>query len=197
MTDSSSNQQQLQHESSTVFDFGKVTTELENETPYEVFNKVARFEDFPKDIVVPQTHLYCKQQAHVLSTNVVEMKAFFGMQIVMDYRQLPSLCDYWSADPDLAVLFIANIMPHKRCEELQAYVHFHNNAMMKSLEDPYHDRAFKVKLVLNLFNTRFLSALTATEHQSIDEHMVKFKGHNIVRQFVKGKPIQWGFKIWC
>ena len=84
VTDSSSNQQQqLQHESSTVFDFGKVTIELENETPYEVFNKVVGFEDFLKDIVVPQTHLYCEQQAHVLSTNVAEMKAFFGMQIVM------------------------------------------------------------------------------------------------------------------
>ena len=133
VTDSCSNQQQqLQHESSTVFDFGKVTTELENETPYEVFNKVAGFEDFLKDIVMPKTHLYCKQQAHVLSTNVAEMKAFFGMQIVMGYHQFPSLRDYWSSDPDLAVPFIANILPRKRFEELRAYeyVHFNNNAMM-------------------------------------------------------------------
>ena len=102
----------------------------------------------------------------------------------MDYHQLRSLRDYWSTDPDLAVPFIANIMPRKRCEELQAYVHFNNNAMMKSWEHPDHDRAFKVRLVLNYFNTRFLSALTATQHQSIDEHMVKLKGHNILRQFV-------------
>ena len=27
--------------------------------------------------------------------------------------------------------------------------------------------------------------------------MIKFKGHNILRQYVKGKPIQWGFKLWC
>ena len=27
--------------------------------------------------------------------------------------------------------------------------------------------------------------------------MIKFKGHNILRQYVKGKPIQWGFKMWC
>ena len=78
VTNSSYNQQQqLQHESSIVFDFGKVTTELKNETPYEVFNKVAGLEDFLKDIVVPQTHLYCEQEARVLSTNVAEMKAFF------------------------------------------------------------------------------------------------------------------------
>ena len=166
MTVSSSNQlQQLQHESSTVFDFGKVTIELENKIPYEVFNKVAGFEDFLKDIVVPQTHIYCEHQGHVLLTNVAEMKAFFGMQIVMGYHQLPRLRDYWSTDPDLAVPFIANIMPRKRFEKLRAYAHFNNNAMMKSREDPDHDRAFKVRLVLNHFNTRFLSALTATQHQ--------------------------------
>ena len=49
------------------------------------------------------------------------------MQIVMGYHQLPSLRDYWSTDPDLAVPFIANIMPRKRFEELRAYVHFNNN----------------------------------------------------------------------
>ena len=64
------------------------------------------------------------------------MKAFFGIQIVMGYHQLPSLRDYWSTDPDLAVPFIANIMPCKRFEELRAYVHFNNNAMMKSREHP-------------------------------------------------------------
>jgi len=27
--------------------------------------------------------------------------------------------------------------------------------------------------------------------------MIKFKGHNILKQNVKGKPVQWGFKLWC
>ena len=27
--------------------------------------------------------------------------------------------------------------------------------------------------------------------------MIKFKGHSILRQYVKGKPIQWCFKLWC
>lgn len=198
LTDSPVNHQsRLEYESSTSFEFGKVTIDLEDKTPYEVFNKVSGFEDFIKNIVVPQTLLYCEQQAHVFTTNVDEIKAFFGMQVVMGYHQLPSLRDYWSTEPDLAVPYIANIMPRKRFEELRSYIHFNNNAMMKPREDPDHDRAFKVRLVLNHFNERFLSALTPTQHQSIDEHMVKFKGHNILRQFVKGKPIQWGFKIWC
>ena len=27
--------------------------------------------------------------------------------------------------------------------------------------------------------------------------MVKYRGHSILKQYVKGKPIQWGFKMWC
>ena len=39
--------------------------------------------------------------------------------------------------------------------------------------------------------------MAPTKFQSVDEHVIKFKGHNILRQYVKGKPIQWGFKLWC
>ena len=33
-------------------------------------------------------------------------------------------------------------------------------------------------------------------HQSIDEHMCKFKGKSIMRQYMKNKPIKWSFKFW-
>ena len=33
-------------------------------------------------------------------------------------------------------------------------------------------------------------------HQSIEEHMCKFKGKSIMRQYMKNKPIRWGFKFW-
>ena len=39
--------------------------------------------------------------------------------------------------------------------------------------------------------------MAPTKCQSIDEHMIKFKGHNILCQYVKGKPIKWGYKMWC
>ena len=33
-------------------------------------------------------------------------------------------------------------------------------------------------------------------HQSIDEHMCKFKGKSLMRQYMKNKPIKGGFKFW-
>ncbi|GBP63857.1 PiggyBac transposable element-derived protein 4 [Eumeta japonica] len=47
------------------------------------------------------------------------------------------------------------------------------------------------------FNASFQNALNNTEKQSIDEHMIKFKGHNAMKQYIKNKPVKWGFKLWC
>ena len=32
---------------------------------------------------------------------------------------------------------------------------------------------------------------------SIDELMVKSKGRFPMRQYIKNKPVKWGFKLWC
>ncbi|RVE41956.1 hypothetical protein evm_013396 [Chilo suppressalis] len=40
-------------------------------------------------------------------------------------------------------------------------------------------------------------AMNNTITQAIDEHMVNFKGHNIMRQYMQNKPIKRGFKMWC
>ena len=179
-------------------EFGKVTIDLvDDPRPYQAFEKLAEFDKFLTEIVIPESVLYSQQKGHVFSTNVEEMRAFFGMQIVMGYHTLPSIRDYWSCDPTLGVPFISNIMPLKRFEELRAYLHFNNNEKMKPMNDPNHDRAFKVRPVLNHFNLCFINGMSATAEQSIDEHMIKFKGHNILKQYVKGKPVQWGFKLWC
>ena len=38
--------------------------------------------------------------------------------------------------------------------------------------------------------------MASTNRQSIDERMVKFKGHNSLKQYIKNKPVKWGFKFW-
>ena len=35
-----------------------------------------------------------------------------------------------------------------------------------------------------------------TSKQSIDKHMIKFKGKSSMKQYIKNKPIKWGFKVW-
>ena len=155
--------------------------------PYQVFRKLANFEEFISEIVKPQTVLYSQQKGHIFSSTLKEMKAFFGMNIVTGYHKLPSIRDYWSSEPDLSVPYIANIMLLKRLKKIRAYLHFNDNNQMVPRDDPLHDRTFKVRPMVDHFNKCFLNGMSPYTQQSIDEHMVKFKGHNILKQCVNGK----------
>lgn len=83
-----------------------------------------------------------------------------------------------------------------RFEIIKKFLHFSNNEEAPANDDPSYDRAYKVRYVINHLNRAFQNCREPEKQQSIDERMVKFKGHNIMRQFIKSKPVKWGFKLW-
>lgn len=83
-------------------------------------------------------------------------------------------------------------MPRKRFEDITANLHFADNNTADS-----SDRANKVRPLLEHINKVMPEAYTYSKRLSIDEHMVKFKGHNSMKQYMKDKPVSWGFKLWC
>ena len=54
-----------------------------------------------------------------------------------------------------------------------------------------------LRSVINHLNATFKAAVSDSDKQSIDEHMTKFKGHHSCKQYIKNKPIKWGFKWLC
>ena len=50
--------------------------------------------------------------------------------------------------------------------------------------------------MIDHLNSRFSKVLSNDNRQSIDEHIVNFKGRSGVKQYIKSKPIKWGFKFW-
>ena len=150
-TVTSENTQAFVCETDASFEYEKVLiTTSDDPNPYEIFEKVARFDKFLSDIVIPQTTVYSKLKGHVFSTELEEIGAYFGMNLVMGHHFLPSMRDYWSSEPDLCVSFVANEMPMRRLEEIRSLLHFINNVSMKAQNDPLHDRAFR--LAIDHFN---------------------------------------------
>ena len=76
--------------------------------------------------------------------------------------------------------------------ELRSALHFADNLTANK-----KDRGYKIRPILNHFNDAFLKAMNPTEFQSVDEGMCKFKGHNLMKQYLKDKPVKRGFKFWC
>ena len=50
--------------------------------------------------------------------------------------------------------------------------------------------------MIDHLNSNFSEVLWNDSEQSIDEHRMKFKGRSGMKQYIKSKPIKWGFKFW-
>ena len=60
------------------------------------------------------------------------------------------------------------------------------------------DKFAKVSPFLEILNQNFMkySAAFGTGNISIDDSMVPYFGRHPTKQFIRGKPISWGYKAW-
>ena len=175
--------------------YGMINDGIENGTSYDeysIFKYVCNFDSLVSDIIVPETNRYAQQKGIEFMTDTAEVTAFLGISVLMGYHRLPAIRDYWSTQPDMRVNFVSDVMTLKRYEKIRQMLHFSNNEDIQ----PEQDRACKIRPIINHLNIAFQHALGPDLHQSIDERMVKFKGHNMMKQYIKNKPIKWGFKLW-
>lgn len=143
-------------------------------------------------MIVEQSNLYALQKGRMFTLTVSEFKAYMGIIIRMSLVKLPSTRLYWSTDPTFHQAQIAGVMPRNRFEEITANLHFCDNS-----KADVTDRGYKIRPIIEHINKAMPDAYTFSKKLSIDEHMVKFKGHNAMKQYMKDKPISWGFKLWC
>ena len=88
-------------------------------------------------------------------------------------------------------------MTRARFLEILQNIHFADNhkELPPKKSEEYH-RAWKLRPLFDHLGKYFQDMLQPEAHQSIDEHMCKFKEKSIMRQYMKNKPIKWGFKFW-
>ena len=88
-------------------------------------------------------------------------------------------------------------MTRARFAKILQNIHFaDNHKELQPKESEEYDRAWKLRPLFDHLGKHFQDMLLPEAHQSIDEYMCKFKGKNIMRQYMKNKPIKWGFKFW-
>ena len=115
----------------------------------------------------------------------------------MEYHKLPNLRSYGEAgSPSLSVNFVANAMTRQRLKGILCNLHFSSNEDVVPWDHPANDKAFKVRWLTDYLNERFLSSVEPEVEQSVDWHMIKYKGRSIMQQHIKNKPIKWDFRMW-
>nr|XP_061791912.1 piggyBac transposable element-derived protein 3-like [Nerophis lumbriciformis] len=111
----------------------------------------------------------------------------------MGLVQMSGVRQYWESEVRYGP--VADIMSRNRFNQLLSVIHFVDNEMAN--EEVKLDRLWKLRSFLDSFRRQCLT-IAPRQKQSIDEMMVPYKGKfGGIRQYIKGKPHPWGFKVWA
>ena len=171
-----------------------IDVDQELQKRYESFKRPLEFLKifFSDDIVgsivqlTNQYHLLKHQQS--LHFTVDELWVIIGGIILSGYCKMPNNRLYWSIKDDSPKI-LKNIISRDRFTKILKSLHFCE----------YHqpeDKLAKIRPLLSHIQNKFLDAFPVTEFLSIDESMIPYYGKHRFKQFIRGKPIRFGFKSW-
>ena len=120
------------------------------------------------------------------------MKIFMAILILSGYNVLPRKQLYWSVDKDVHNPFVANAMSRNQFNEILSCLHF------TSQTESQTDKFFKLRPLIEHLSQKFLKYFHPKGPEcDVDEAMIAYYGKHGCKQFIKGKPIRFGFKAWC
>ena len=99
---------------------------------------------------------------------------------------------FWSAEPLLDGLWARHFIPSR--QRFKAIMSFLKVTDFRS-EDP-KDKLCKVRPLLDHITTVSQTLYQPGVNISIDERMVRNKGRFCMRQYIRDKPVKWGYKLW-
>ena len=164
--------------------------DLVNMTVWSSFELVC---DELLDLLTEQTNIYGTRDKNKANFSVSkeEMANFVGLLSLSGYNIRKSQKDYWSIDPDLGCNTFRETMSRNRFNEIKSCIHVADNNSL----DP-NTRMAKVKPLYDLLDKIFSKFGVFHESLSVDESMVPYYGRHSCKQFIKAKPIRFGFKLW-
>jgi hypothetical protein len=157
------------------------------------------------DIIVPETNRYARQRAASLSgrdtawTDVTrdDILLFIGLLIGMGIHRLPSVRHYWTDNRLLAVDHIREKMSGARFERILKFLHVNDNETQPDKQSPDFDPLYKISPLSQRLSDCCINEFVPSQHQSIDEQMIGFKGRHPFVHYMPKKPTRHGFKYWA
>lgn len=141
------------------------------------------------ETLINETNLYACQNDFYLNVSIDEMKTFIALILRSGYFRLPSKRLHWCKDTDVSSDGASQFMRRDRFENILRYLHFNNNSLINN------DRFYKVRSLFEYFNKKS-KIHPFTKELSIDESMIKYFGCHGSKQYMRAKPIKFGYKLW-
>ncbi|KRY92222.1 PiggyBac transposable element-derived protein 2 [Trichinella pseudospiralis] len=127
-----------------------------------------------------------------LATTAAEIEVLIGMLITMGICEMPRYRMYWANQTRMDT--IANCMSRNRFETLLRFLHFNDNdKVVMDRNHPDYDRFYKIRPLIESIRKTCLEE-TPGELQSVDEHIIPYKGRCKMKYYNPRKPDKWGLK---
>ena len=193
-------------------DFGPVlpdTFDAATATPIDYFNLLFKPEIFNQIRDHTNNYAIYRRDDHRTATQnpdyndstwyeitVEELRALFGVTILMGINGLPQFRMYWDVNEFIGNIGIKKTFTSNRYQKVMQHLHISDRASELPRNDPNHDKLHKIRPVLEMVNETFRDHYKPSKNQTIDEGMVAYKGRLSYMQYMPAKLIKRGIKIW-
>lgn len=166
-------------------------------TRYRDFSPMQLFELFFDDeiyeMIVEETAKYAAFK-NMPNPNVSkeELKCFVGIMLISGYNPLPGKRYYWDSGLDVRNQMIYDSMRRNRLQTIMSFVHFADSNNFVP-----NDKMWKLRPLIDKINKNMTDNFIPVQNINFDESMIAYYGHHGCKQFLRGKPIRFGFKAWC
>ncbi|XP_037700656.1 uncharacterized protein LOC119540783 [Choloepus didactylus] len=167
-------------------DSGLLNLKSEKLNPVEFFELF--FDDETFNLIVNETNNYASHKNVNLEVTVQEMKCVFGVLLFSGFVRHPRRGMYWEIS-DANQNLIRDAIRRDRFELIFSYLHFADNSCLDQ-----KDKFTKLRPLIKKINKNFLLYAPLEEYYCFDKSMCECFDSN---QFLNGKPIRIGYKIWC
>ena len=158
-------------------------------TPVEFFELF--FDDDLFDIIVHETNKYASQKNRELRVTREEMKVVFGVLLISGYVSYPRRRLFWETGRYTRHDMVFSAIRRDRFESIFTNLHFADNHTLSQ-----SDKLAKLRPLLLKLNENFMKHAPVEEVYSFDESMCEYFGKHGCKQFIRGKPIRFGYKVW-
>ncbi|XP_066567992.1 piggyBac transposable element-derived protein 4 [Amia ocellicauda] len=162
------------------------------------------FPDSLFEHMVEQTNNYAlyrqrrsgKVDPHWRPTDLREMQAYIGLNVLMGINQLPDYGMYWATDIFIGNAGFKKTMTARRFEKLNQNIHLCDRESEPARGHAGYDGLYKIRPLLDVVQGRMWEAYAPNRCLTVDEGAITVKGRFSATQYMPSKPIKKGLKVW-
>ena len=160
------------------------------EPPVSLFEKFFT-DDIMKFIFEKSIRYLISKGNHSFTIDTNTLKAFIAILLVSGCVGLPRQPMYWEHNEDTPNTTVSSLLSRNRFGKIMQIFHLADNSNLDKEE-----KCAKVRPLIDKLNGQCLANYLPEQSVSINESKVPYFGHHGCKQYMRNKPVRFGYKFW-